>query len=319
LIIAFSDTGGRTDATHAALATAQALHALGDIVTVIRVAAEGLLAGPLAGGPIAMMGRSRADQAVEAVREARDADHTVILDLPPDGLHDPSLRALVTVPVFAVGPHAIDEALAVTLADTREEVGPPTWFLGCRRSGNPAAFQKAMSREGAAPHVLPVTLPQLTRAEATALEAGAPGGRILRSGILLASCLLRLTNDPTVPRLAGPAAAARSEAERIAVTADDRRFGERLRDLADALDAFAQGQAPTAEDIADAPVLDNWKTEILTVPILTGTVSAHPGIRNGRPVRTTQIFASDNATWARTLSRLYVLGAPASADRARPH
>jgi len=110
--------------------------------------------------------------------------------------------------------------------------------------------------------------------------------------------------------LATPFTGDHDEARRIAAGADTRTHADRLRDLADDMEAVEAGFGPAESDLAGAPVLDGWSQDVIATPILKGRVSGHPDIPEGRRVRTSEVYLTDRLTWARTLSRWYVLRTP---------
>jgi len=121
----------------------------------------------------------------------------------------------------------------------------------------------------------------------------------------------------STPDRPGPLfAEASDEVRETAISADTRSFPDRLRDLADDVEAVAAGFGPSAADLADAPVLDGWDCDVIATPILRGRVSGHPNIVENHSVRTSEVFLTDRRTWARTLSRWYVLRTPAGTPRA---
>lgn len=72
---------------------------------------------------------------------------------------------------------------------------------------------------------------------------------------------------------------------------------------------LAAGQAPTAADLKDAPILDRWNHEYRNEPCLIGYVQGHPVLGSGRVIKTSTIWAGDGSQgWVRTLSRFYRLG-----------
>jgi hypothetical protein len=86
----------------------------------------------------------------------------------------------------------------------------------------------------------------------------------------------------------------------------------RLRSLADDLDRIAQGDAPTAADLAQAPLLVDWKLMLGWSGLcLIGFVAGHP-LLGAKTIATSPVWTLDPALrWARTLSRFYRLGVPA--------
>jgi hypothetical protein len=86
----------------------------------------------------------------------------------------------------------------------------------------------------------------------------------------------------------------------------------RLRALADDLDRVAQGEAPTAADLAQAPLLVDWRFMLTWAGVgLAGFVAGHP-LRGSRHIATSPLWVLDpELRWGRTLSRFYRLGVPA--------
>jgi hypothetical protein len=86
----------------------------------------------------------------------------------------------------------------------------------------------------------------------------------------------------------------------------------RLRSLADDLDRIAAGEAPTATDLAQAPLLVDWRFMLTWAGVsLVGFAAGHP-LRGSRHIATSPLWALDpDLRWARTLSRFYRLGVPA--------
>jgi hypothetical protein len=87
----------------------------------------------------------------------------------------------------------------------------------------------------------------------------------------------------------------------------------RMRALADDLDRVAQGEAPTAADLAQAPLLVDWRFMLTWAGVgLAGFVAGHP-LRGSRHIATSPLWVLDpELRWGRTLSRFYRLGVPAS-------
>jgi hypothetical protein len=87
-----------------------------------------------------------------------------------------------------------------------------------------------------------------------------------------------------------------------------------LRRLADDMDRIRAGTGPTAEELANAPLIVDWRCVLTPVGLsLAGFVAGHPLLGN-RPARTSQLWVADaGACWVRTLSRYYKLGI--SSDR----
>jgi hypothetical protein len=85
----------------------------------------------------------------------------------------------------------------------------------------------------------------------------------------------------------------------------------KLRRLAVDLDRIATAAAPTAAELAQAPLLVDWRIVLgLTGLALTGFAAGHPRL-GSRPIVTSQLWTLDpQLRWARTLSRFYRLGVP---------
>ncbi len=87
----------------------------------------------------------------------------------------------------------------------------------------------------------------------------------------------------------------------------------RLRRLADDLDGIAAGTAPTAIELAPAPLLVDWQI-IVGLPSgvsLVGFAAGHPLLGTKKIVTSPLWVLAPDLTWARTLSRFYRLGIPA--------
>jgi hypothetical protein len=78
---------------------------------------------------------------------------------------------------------------------------------------------------------------------------------------------------------------------------------------------WLQGQYPTKDAVASAPVIDQWQvawiqmTDGSTEMRLQGTVSKRKNMRDGDRIKTTEVVLLDRWTrWARTSNTLYRLG-----------
>ncbi|GJE38032.1 hypothetical protein [Methylobacterium persicinum] len=340
MISATFGCSGRTDATHAALILADAYAALGEAVTLVRITLPGEAHLPERHYRLDEVAVAEHDAATVCEADpliageiAAAADRHVILDLPGPCLADAALRARIDVPVMVVGPTPLDEHMAAcTLADVGAEAdadrpepagavpgGPaPPWLLGCGRGGGTpagAAFTAAMARlaVGAGPlRVLPTVLPSLSRAEAARVIEGDRTARTLAAGVPLLAALRLVAENPHAEAVDPEAYAAALGAEFAAARQPDQReAGDRLHDLADELQGIRDGAKPTAADLADVPRLEEWRPTTREVRILTGRVYGHPSIPDGRRITTSDLYASDMLTWARTTSRYYTLGSPA--------
>ena len=87
----------------------------------------------------------------------------------------------------------------------------------------------------------------------------------------------------------------------------------RLRRLADDLDRIVAGTAPSAIELARAPLLVDWQI-VLGLPSgvsLVGFAAGHPVLGTKQIVTSPVWVLAPDLTWARTLSRFYRLGIPA--------
>ncbi|GAN49831.1 hypothetical protein ACXR8U_27285 [Methylobacterium radiotolerans] len=318
MLIAFSGASGRTDASHASLLAAHAATVADGAATLLaseRVAVPGSRTGLR---HVRFRETASAGEVARAAEACLRDGGPVFVDLPSRHLRAGAVRALLDASVLVVGPHAADEreAAAWRAAHTTPV---PTWYLGCRRAGGaPAAarFAAAMALLDPDGPTLPCAVPPLGRGEASGLADGTPGGHALRVALTLLGAVRRATGAPGRNL---PPEAREDEARRIGEAADVRSLPERLRDLADDVEAAEAGLKPTADDLAGAPVLDGWSCDAVFAPVLKGRVTGHPGIAEGHRVRTSEVYLTDRATFARTLSRWYVLRTPAGDSAGAVH
>lgn len=88
------------------------------------------------------------------------------------------------------------------------------------------------------------------------------------------------------------------------------RQAARLETLAADLRRIGEGLGPTADDLANAPLLQHWREVPIALTRLIGRCSGHPLLPDG-PVSTTEVWAMNTSEqWVRTLSRFYRLGEP---------
>ncbi|MES1990966.1 MAG: DUF6634 family protein [Pseudomonadota bacterium] len=79
--------------------------------------------------------------------------------------------------------------------------------------------------------------------------------------------------------------------------------------LAD-LRRFANKQFPTSLEIGGAPLIDDYKINLRTCPVLSGIAHNHPRLGT-TDITTTELWAiAPTLGWARTWSRFYRLGFP---------
>lgn len=337
MLFTFHGVDGRAAATHAALTTGFALAISGRPAIVLRIA------GPNDG--VARLPRTMPEGLTFVERTASahgfsaddlgdmlgDGDPQacdVVLDLPLHLVNDSDLSALADLSILVVGPGALEERLAASAIDrlNYEGLRQPFWLLGCGRSGGgPDAkrFERSMrSLLGCKAHdpsvrcsFLPVTLAAPSRSEADALADGCPQPKTVRQGVLLLAAVEVAASNPHAARLDQDAfVEALGLGERTLVSADQRRLSERLRDLADDLETLEEG-GPSPEDLDDAPVMRGWSFQVGRTRVIAGHVVDHPTIPSGRAALTSDVYATDGRTWARTLSRLYKLDSPAVAMR----
>jgi hypothetical protein len=85
-----------------------------------------------------------------------------------------------------------------------------------------------------------------------------------------------------------------------------------------AFESYVNGETPSLLEMAQAPLLANWRVLIVQVkrdvdpfmlPVLVGIVTGHPQVGDSRTIRTSQLVWLDrNRQWARTWNRVYRLG-----------
>lgn len=86
----------------------------------------------------------------------------------------------------------------------------------------------------------------------------------------------------------------------------------RLAAAKEALDRIRRGEAPSAEELAAAPLLQFWCIVLDDAfPLFQGVVTGHPQIPDGHLIGTSPIiWLAEDRTAARTVSRWYRLGVP---------
>ena len=92
-------------------------------------------------------------------------------------------------------------------------------------------------------------------------------------------------------------------------------LARRLRILADDCERLALGRPVSAILLQNAPLLEDWVPVVTPLGLrLVGQVTGHP-LHHDRAVATSPVwFADPDGTWARTLSRFYLLGPPLQHD-----
>jgi hypothetical protein len=84
-----------------------------------------------------------------------------------------------------------------------------------------------------------------------------------------------------------------------------------LERLAQDIKDYQEGLRPDAEELAGAPLLDDWRLGKRIAIALHGTTYDHPVLPGPRNVATSELYFLDaEGQWARTFNRLYRLGTP---------
>ncbi|SDD49272.1 DUF6634 family protein [Belnapia rosea] len=94
------------------------------------------------------------------------------------------------------------------------------------------------------------------------------------------------------------------------VSGDVEAEARRLEALAADMRRFGAPTPPSVEELAAAPLLEAWSVSARPTLCLVGMVTGHPELRGPR-CQTSDLWAfAPVLGWARTLNRLYRLGAP---------
>lgn len=83
---------------------------------------------------------------------------------------------------------------------------------------------------------------------------------------------------------------------------------EKFSQLALDLKKLMVGEYPFDTELVQTPFIDQWSIIMRPVPCLFGVVQGHPRLGNGPAVTSQLMFLDPDRQWARTHSRLYVLG-----------
>ncbi|AWN37703.1 DUF6634 family protein [Methylobacterium radiodurans] len=317
MLLGFTGPGCLSANAHVALLATHAAAALGFSVQHVRVVggAEPSLLPRL----IPPRGGSFVERpAVAVARSIRGGFDLTIVDAGTGNL--PRLGALPFDAVLVgAGPCDIEERRAASFAGSLPgHLSRVTWLLGLDRDGGEPELRRfehgvrsALSETGTlrTPRILPALAPILRRADTDRLLAGRPSARVLGAGVALLASIASAVDAERGGTLEGPWS---SLAEAVGGTrpCDRRDEAETLRALADDLERIADGGGPTAEDLAHAPVLEQWESAARITRCLVGVVGGHPNLPSGKQVRTSEVYATDGRSWARTLSRFYVLRTP---------
>jgi hypothetical protein len=92
-------------------------------------------------------------------------------------------------------------------------------------------------------------------------------------------------------------------------------------------ESYLKGEEPSPSELASAPLIENWQARVMRFVsergssglalILVGGVTGHPRLGDTK-IRTSQLIWLDrNRNWARTINRVYRLGARASEPTAK--
>jgi hypothetical protein len=85
----------------------------------------------------------------------------------------------------------------------------------------------------------------------------------------------------------------------------------RIESLTVDLERLGCGILPTPEQLAAAPLLDNYLFGKMSVTCLVGENHGHPALK-GRFIKTSELWVvAQEHAWVRTFSRFYRLGTPA--------
>ncbi|MGU3421811.1 DUF6634 family protein [Methylobacterium sp. D54C] len=325
MIIALFGGDGRAVGTHAAVLLARAAASADTATTLVRVAnahEAGLPHSERVPDRMRIVELCGSDPSVaielcRATAETPDG-HLTVLDLPQAWLAACPVDLGDHEKVVAVGPTSLDGSI-VASALRGIQVDPVPWLLVCGAASVRTfglAMRELMNATGVPGNSVRV------------VDRGLPGPRqdIAASGMNGRMEVQAIRAALEVLDIIAPGAARRTEHRSDPGTpvppgigGEDRRAPQdRLRDLADALDAAGGGEYPSAAELACAPLLEDWEVGLRPVSALVGRVTQHPGFPAGRLVRTSEVYASDRRTWARTYSRLYRLGRPAG-PRERLH
>lgn len=286
MLFAFLGADGMSAPTYAALLAANGFSALGQPATVLGVGDGSdspiLTAQRIANSIHEVERGSDFESVLKAAR--RDHQHVVLVT------RVSNLGWLQTegvTCVIVVEPTRAHEVMAIAaIQSIPRAVSVLRWGHADHSVANEKAAEAFRHTDA---EVLCAAVPMLNRRETDALLDGHEFPRLRRLATQLA---IALTDDP----------------DQSGIKFDERGIGDRLRELADDIEAIEEGIAPSQQDLLSAPVLTGWSKVAHQVPVIAGFVAGHPSIKN--LIMTSQVYASDGQTWARTLSRWYRLGRP---------
>lgn len=333
MVPAFFALDGRSLSAHAAILVAHAMSSTGVPAVRIRLTHPGE-PNPFADRRIddvsplveVEVDKANASTAVDAaLAKVLASGRKAVLDLPIGSLKDEALRNRPDVcPILPVGPSPLEAgtarmALALGMLGPRPDPADRSpsrlsglpWLLPCNRSGGSSGVEEFRGQflDGSGRpllRVLPVALPVLSLRELRQIWEGQPSAFSMRHAIMVARALKdgmeparNGSGGKDVRPLPGP----------LPALGDDRSEADRLRDLAEDMQSYEDGLDPAPDDLAKAPVLQNWAFSARRVRAIKGDVYGHPTISDGRLSMTSEVFYTDGRSFARTFSRLYRLGA----------
>lgn len=297
MILAFFGLDGRSLSSHLALLAACA--GSPPFATVLRGVAEddpnpAVLESIGGLVPIVEFALRRPTASFEIDRRLMEAvgrGGRLVLDLPGWALADPALASRGDVlRVAPIGPTGAGlSAVAKAARDAGSSGG------ASRAVRAPVAVTCGWSASDPMPAMgFPAfKLPPLPRSAFEAVAGGRPGAAAAAIGERLVAHM-RAAFDGLAP-----------EDEAI------DGHAERLWRLASDLDRYASGHPPTPEELAECPVLEDWRPIHVGERALAGRAFGHPRISDGRVTLTSTLIRTDGRTFARTMTRLYRLGSPA--------
>lgn len=312
MVIAFFGVDGRSFASHLAILFARTSRSGSvDLIRVTRPGEANLPRDARIDEPARVVELELPPEAASvpldrALSETLAAGRTAVLDLPGASLSDLALCARRDVErVVPVAGSRLDLRAVASAFGPHAGGVRPAWILaqgGRAGNGHRVGIDAAIRRErpsiaSLGLRLLPLPLPRFTMGELDAIVEGEVGERA--AGFA----------DALRERLDAHSGAGREVRDGVPAIEDRRGTTERLRDLADQLDAFEDGIEPNEAELAAAPLLEDWRPTSRATVALSGRVSGHPSKPSGA-IETSELFATDGATFARTFSRLYRLGRP---------
>jgi|APMI01.1.fsa_nt_gi hypothetical protein len=294
MLVAFLGADGMSTPTYAALLAAQGFSALGRRAKILSVGMEPdspILAAQRIANSIHEVERG---SDMESFLDAAQREHEHVILVSSVSQFSWLLSKDCTC-VIVVEPTRAHEVMAMTAIQSMTDAIAVLRWGHADHSAAIARVADAFRDIGV--KVLAAAVPALNRRETDALLEGQGNIRVTRIGVELALALIKPTNL-------------------IEARFDERGLSDRLRELADDMEAIEEGVAPTEQDLMSAPVLTGWSQLPQQVPVIAGIVAGHPSLQNF--IMTSQVYASDGRTWVRTLSRWYRLGPPTAEPDTSP-